>query len=161
MDYRIEIEEGIEQPYVGFEFECMPSEFEAMVEQTLTEVWSLLETVGVPPAGPPICVVPQIESSDDEIPPPSPWRLICGFPVEDELEAEDPVKLGTLPGGRVLTTEHRGKLDKLSTAYLALQIFMTEKGLEPNGPPWEIYLTDPVWEPDESQWRTIVRWPVR
>ena len=161
MDYRIQIEEGIDQPYVGFEFECMPSEFEARAEQVLTEVWSLLDAAGVAAAGPPFCLVPQIHSLDDEIPPPSPWRLICGFPVEDELEAEDPVKLGTLPGGKIATTVHKGKLDTLSTAYLALQIYMAQKGLSPNGPPWEIYLTDPVWEPEESQWRTVVRWPVR
>ncbi len=161
MEYQVEVEEGIEQPYVGFEFECMPDEFETRIEQTLTEVWSLLDTAGVIPAGPPICVVPQIQHLDDEIPPPTPWRLICGFPVEDEVEAEDPVKVGTLPGGRVATTVHQGKLDTLSTAYLALQVHMMQNGMEPNGPPWEIYLTDPVWEPDESQWRTVVRWAIR
>lgn len=161
MEYRIETLDLPEQPYVAFEVTCSPEDFERTMEQTLTEVWSLLETAGSPPAGPPMCVVPQITGTDDQVPPPTPWRLICGFPVEDELEAEDPVKLGHLPGGKVLSTVHRGKLDGLSTAYLALQVHMQAEGLEPNGSPWEVYLTDPVWEPDESQWRTIVRWAVR
>ena len=161
MDYRVETEEGIDQRYVGFELTCMPDEFPRRTEQTLTEVWSLLESAGVAAVGPPFCLVPQITSADDPLPPETPWRLICGFPVDDEVEAEDPVKVGTLPGGKHLTTEHRGRLDTLSTAYLALQVQMMKDGLEPNGPPWEVYLSDPVWEPDESQWRTIVRWPVR
>ena len=159
-DYRIEMEEGIEQRYVGFELTCTPDEFPRRTEQILTEVWSLLDTAGVPPVGPPFCLVPQIRSVDDPLPPESPWRLVCGFPVEDEVEAEDPVKVGILPGGKILTTVHEGKLDSLSTAYLALQVHMMKEGLEPNGSPWEVYLTDPVWEPDESQWRTVVRWPV-
>ena len=25
----------------------------------------------------------------------------------------------------------------------------------------KVYLTDPVWEPDETKWRTVVRWPVK
>lgn len=161
MDYRIEIEEGIDQPYVGFELVCDPSEFPIRTEQILTEVWSLLDTAGVPPVGPPFCLVPQITSADDPLPPETPWRLICGFPVDDAVVAEDPVKIGTLPGGKHVTTVHEGKLDSLSTAYLALQVHMLKEGLEPNGSPWEVYLTDPVWEPDESQWRTVVRWPVR
>lgn len=161
MDYRIEIEELPEQPYVAFEVLCSPQEFEQKLEQTLTEVWSLLESADVPPAGPPFCLVPQITGLEDEIPPVSPWRLICGFPVDDELEAEEPVKLGTLPGGRVLTTMHKGKFDSLSTAYLALQVHLLAHGLEPVGSPWEIYLTDPVWEPDPERWRTIVRWAIR
>lgn len=161
MDYEIQTERLLPQPYVGFEIVCSADEFETEVERTLTEVWSLLENTEVPPAGPPLCIVPQISSLDDEIPPPQPWRLICGFPVEDQLVAEEPVKYGVLPGGQVLTTVHQGKLDSLSTAYLALQVHFLTKGLEPNGPPWEIYLTDPVWEPDPEQWRTIVRWPVK
>jgi effector-binding domain-containing protein len=160
MDYRIEIEALPEQPYVALEFTCSPSEFERKVEQTLTEVWSLLDGAGVPPVGPPFCLVPQIESLEDEIPPASPWRLVCGFPVEDELEAEEPVRLGILPGGKVLTTMHKGRLDTLSTAYLALQVHIVAKGLVPRGSPWEVYLTDPVWEPDPDQWRTIVRWAI-
>ena len=161
MDYEIEVVELPEQPYVALELECSQGEFPFEVEKTLTAIWGLLDSVGVPPAGPPICIVPQIGTTDDEVPPPQPWQLVVGFPVEDELEAEDPVRFGHLPGGRVLTTLHMGKLDTLSTAYLALQVHMMAEGLEPSGPPWEVYLTDPVWEPDPEQWRTVVNWAVK
>ena len=87
--------------------------------------------------------------------------MLVGFPVEEELAAEDPVRFGHLPGGKVLTTLHMGKLDSLSTAYLALQVHMMAEGLTPVGAPWEVYLTDPVWEPDPAQWRTIVNWAVK
>lgn len=161
MDYQIEIEEHAPQRYVTLEIECSPNEFEIEMEGALTEVWTLLDVVGVPPAGPPICLVPQIGGVEDEVPPASPWRLRVGFPVEEELEAEAPVFFGELPGGRVATTVHEGKLDSLSTAYLALQIYFQAHDLQPNGMPWEVYLTDPVWEPDPEKWRTIVRWAVQ
>jgi effector-binding domain-containing protein len=161
MDYHIDIEEGIETPYVGVSLECSPQDFEAQVEQALTQVWALMDEADINPAGPPICLVPQISTIDDEVPPPSPWRLIAGFPVEDEVAGEDPVVVGTLPGGKILTTVHEGELKSLSTAYLALQVYMQSHDLSPNGPPWEVYLTDPVWEPDPEEWRTIVRWAVQ
>ena len=115
---------------------------------------------GIAPAGPPFCLVPQITTTEDEVPPPSPWKLIVGFPVEGELEAEEPILFGHLPGGKVLTTLHMGKLDTLSTAYLALQVQMMKDGLTPVGAPWEVYLSDPAWEPDPEQWRTVVNWAV-
>jgi effector-binding domain-containing protein len=161
MDYEIELIELPEQPYVALDLVCSPDEFPFEVEKILTEIWGLLDVVGIPPAGPPICLVPQISSTEDEVPPPTPWRLLVGFPVEEELAAEDPVRFGHLPGGKVLTTLHMGKLESLSTAYLALQVHMMAKGLTPVGSPWEIYLTDPVWEPDPAQWRTIVNWAVK
>jgi effector-binding domain-containing protein len=161
MDYEVEMVELPEQPYVALDLECTTDQFQFEVEKILTEIWGLLETVGVPPAGPPVCIVPQIQTTDDPVPPPLPWQLVVGFPVEGELEAEDPVRLGKLPGGRVLTTLHMGKLDSLSTAYLALQVHMMSHGLEPEGSPWEVYLTDPVWEPDPERWRTVVNWAVK
>jgi effector-binding domain-containing protein len=161
MDYKVEVVELPEQPWVGMEIVCSPGEFPFETEKTLTAVWSVLDAAGVPPAGPPICIVPQITTTEDEVPPPTPWRLIVGFPVEDELEAQDPILFGHLPGGKVLTTLHMGKLDSLSTAYLTLQVRMMQEGLTPNGAPWEVYLSDPVWEPDPEQWRTVVNWAMK
>ena len=160
MDYSVEVVELPEQPYVAMEVVCSPEEFAFEVEKTATAVWGLLGDSGIAPAGPPFCLVPQITTTEDEVPPPSPWKLIVGFPVEDELEAEEPILFGHLPGGKVLTTLHMGKLDTLSTAYLALQVQMMKDGLTPVGAPWEVYLSDPAWEPDPEQWRTVVNWAV-
>lgn len=129
MDYAVETIELPAQPYVALNLTCSPGEFPFEVEKCLTSIWGLLDAVGVPPAGPPICIVPQISTTEDEVPPPTPWELLVGFPVEDELEAEDPVRFGHLPGGKVLTTLHMGKLETLSTAYLALQVHMMKEGL--------------------------------
>jgi effector-binding domain-containing protein len=161
MEYSIETIELPEQPYVAMEAVCDPDDFPFEVEKTLTAVWSLLDEAGIPAVGPPMCIVPQITGTEDEVPPPTPWTLIVGFPVEDELEAQDPILFGHLPGGKVLTTLHMGKLDTLSTAYLSLQVHMMKEGLTPVGAPWEVYLSDPAWEPDPEQWRTVVNWAVK
>lgn len=35
------------------------------------------------------------------------------------------------------------------------------QGHSPNGPPWEVYVTDPAEHPDSADWRTEIHWPVR
>ena len=38
---------------------------------------------------------------------------------------------------------------------------MESEGLEGAGAPWEVYVTDPGAEPDQSKWRTEIFFPVR
>ncbi|HYO20461.1 MAG TPA: hypothetical protein VES02_17550, partial [Dermatophilaceae bacterium] len=44
-------------------------------------------------------------------------------------------------------------------SYGALTAWMRDRGVEPNGDMWEVYLSDPVAEPDPSTWRTEIYTP--
>ena len=42
----------------------------------------------------------------------------------------------------------------------AIERWIDENNLRPNGPPWEWYVTDPGEHPNPADWRTEVYWPL-
>lgn len=84
----------------------------------------------------------------------------AGLPVTAPIAGSGEVQAGTLPGGRTVTTAHRGPYDRLLDAYAALERWIEAQGLTASGPPWEVYITDPAEYPDPQDWRTEVFWPV-
>ena len=160
MTYHVEIQDRPAQRIAVIAHKCGPGDYETEVEQTLTDVWGYLESSASGPAGPPLSVLLDLKL-DTELPPPAPWRLRSGFPVADDVRAAPPIKTDQLRGGRIATTVHQGEYEKLMDALLAVQVHIQAAGLEAGGPPWTVYLTDPVREPDPRQWRTQICWPLR
>ena len=72
----------------------------------------------------------------------------------------DAVRIDTLPGGFAAATLHRGPYDRLGEAYAALEKWIEAEGLTANGPPWEVYITDPTEVENPEDWETQVYWPV-
>ena len=74
------------------------------------------------------------------------------------------VTVGTLPAGRYAVARHHGHPDELIGATTALLAWADEQGLtwdahdEPDGTAWgcrmEVFLTNPMEQPDMSQWDT-------
>ena len=85
----------------------------------------------------------------------------CGMPVAEPIEGAGRVQAGALPAGTVAAVTHFGPYDDLPTSWSALFKWMGAQGLEPAGAPWEVYVTDPGAEPDQSKWRTDIHFPVR
>ena len=71
------------------------------------------------------------------------------------------VIVDVLPAGPAATTVHNGSYETLQDAYAALESWMESNAIEPAGPPWESYITDPAEHPDPKDWRTDVSWPIR
>ncbi len=84
----------------------------------------------------------------------------CGMPVAAPIEGAGRVRAGQLPACTVATVTHMGPYDDLPRSWNALLSWMGSQGLEPAGPPWEVYVTDPGAEPDQSKWRTDIHFPV-
>ena len=70
-------------------------------------------------------------------------------------------KPGELPAGTVATVTHMGPYDTLPQTWASLAEWIGSQGLQPAGAPWEVYVTDPGAEPDQSKWRTDIFFPVR
>ena len=66
-----------------------------------------------------------------------------------------------LPRGPVAVTTHIGPYDAMEPAYAALASWVSDRGGEPTGDAWEIYLSDPEQQPDSSMWRTEIVQPYR
>ncbi len=85
----------------------------------------------------------------------------AGMPIAGPAEGEGEIKLGSLPGGYVARTIHKGPYDKLNEGHEAIQKWLTENNEQASGPPWESYITDPGEEPDPAEWLTEISWPLK
>ncbi len=86
--------------------------------------------------------------------------LEAGAPVVAAIEVEEPVRCYQLPELHVASLMHEGPYEGLGDAHAALQGWVSQQGHTRNGPPMEIYWTDPGAEPDTSKWRTELVQPV-
>ena len=71
----------------------------------------------------------------------------AGFPVNKKFEDKGDVKSGIIPGGKFISTLHRGAYDSVGPAYDALTNWAKENGYEPTGIAYEYYLNDPTESP--------------
>jgi effector-binding domain-containing protein len=89
------------------------------------------------------------------------FEIEAGFPVAGPVSGEGDVVASNLPGGTVAVVTHIGPYDRMIPAYRALQEWITAEGGTSEGPPWEIYYSDPQAQPDPETWRTDIVQPYR
>lgn len=88
--------------------------------------------------------------------------LEAGVIVTAPFEGDGDVKPGELPGGPAAIAIHAGSYETLSATYDAMQRWLeANPAQEPNGGPWELYITDPSAEPDPNKWLTEVIFPLK
>ena len=85
----------------------------------------------------------------------------AGFPVPGPVPDGRRVTASRLPGGSAAVTTHRGRYEDLALAYQAVTDWLKERDLEPAGPHWEVYYTNPAAQPDPSTWSTDLVSPYR
>ncbi len=88
-------------------------------------------------------------------------QLELGAPVAAGTAALDGLPLGGLPGGRVAVLRHTGPYEQLRDACARLAEWLRRQGLEPAGPFWESYVTNPAEEPDPAKRITDICQPLR
>ena len=81
-----------------------------------------------------------------------------GVPVAPGATAAGEVK--DLPGGPVAWTVHVGPYESIGAAYVALYGWLRAHGLEPSGPPREVYLVGPGPATRPDEYRTEIDVPV-
>lgn len=87
-------------------------------------------------------------------------ELEVGLIVDGEVEPDGDVIPSSLPGGRVARLVHHGAYDGLGEAWGGLMAWVSDQGLTPAGPMWEVYVTDPTPETDPASLRTDLFCPV-
>ena len=117
------------------------------------EVYGCIQQSGQEPAGMPFSIYHSMDGDAID--------LECGMPVASPTEGMGRVVAGELPAGTVATVTHMGPYDDLPQTWAALTEWIGSQGLQPAGAPWEVYVTDPGAEPDQSKWRTDIFFPVR
>ncbi len=141
------------QPYVGIRATTTMDKLAAIMGQLFGEVHGYLQRCGQEPAGMPFSIYHSMEGDTVE--------LECGMPVGSRMDGTDRVQPGQLPCGTTATVTHLGPYDDLPRTWTALTEWIRSQGLEAAGAPWEVYVTDPGAETDQSKWRTDIFFPVR
>lgn len=89
------------------------------------------------------------------------WDFEAAIPIDKEIKGNDQIQVKKSFAGKVLFVEYKGAYDKTYQAYIDLENYKKEKGYADAGGPWEVYITDPMAEPDTSKWITEIYFPVK
>ena len=124
----------------------------ATIGSVLGELYAVLGRSGVAHAGPPFAIY------HDRLEGGARWDVELCAPIAGALAQPAGLICRVVPGGKVVTTVHRGPYEELEGVYAALTRWAGEHRLVFMGPPREFYLSEPDTPPAEIQ--TVVEWPV-
>lgn len=141
------------QPVLGIRTQAKMQDLPNIMGDLFGEVFGYVTRNGEQPSGMPFS---RYHSMDGES-----VDMECGLPVRSARDGTARIQPGELPGGIVATVIHKGSYERLPQTWSALFEWIGAQGLNPAGAPWEVYLTDPTAEPDPSQWRTQIFFPVQ
>lgn len=88
-------------------------------------------------------------------------KMEAGIPIEKPVKAFGKVKMSQIPGGKVVMAIHYGAYETSNITHEAINKYIEEKKLVMNGAVYEVYVTDPQQEPDQSKWITEIYYPVK
>lgn len=80
----------------------------------------------------------------------------AAVPVDQEVKSSGRVNFMTLAPAKAVKATHFGRYEDIATVYMALDEYVKEFSLTETCCPMEIYVTDPMMEPDTSKWQTDV-----
>ena len=143
--YHIEAVVLAEQPTAAVRANLPTDQISAWIPGAYEAVLAYLTEAGITPAGPPYARY----TMHDNL-----FEVEAGFPVRTPIPGHGHVLPSSLPGGPAARTTHHGPYEHLDIAYHAVTTWLADQGLQPAGPHWEIYHTDPRLEPDPTRWRT-------
>ena len=140
------------QPILGIRASVAMNEIGQAMGSLFGEVHGYIQQNGGARAGMPLAIYHSAPDTTVD--------LECAIPVSAPMTGAGRVRAGELPAGAAVTVTHVGPYDNLPQSWSALTAWMKTEGLQPSGPPWEVYVTDPGAEPDSSKWRTDIFFPI-
>ena len=119
------------------------------------KVFTYLDSADIQPAGPPLSLY--------YTEPGPQWKIAVAIPVANETKApnaNEPIQLITLAGGKMAFAIHTGSYEQLEDAWNIFFQWVQSNGYYPAGPAREIYLVGPEQQPDPAKYQTQLLWPV-
>lgn len=141
------------QPVVGIRTTARMEELGKVMGPLFGEVFRHIQQHGQAPAGMPLAIYHSMDAGAVD--------LECAIPVRSPVAGAGRIASGQLPACTAATVTHVGPYQELGKTWEALTAWLASEGFEPAGAPWEVYVTDPGAEPDQSKWRTDLFFPVR
>lgn len=84
-----------------------------------------------------------------------------GFQIDMKIPGEGDIRLIEIPKTKTVMASHYGHFKTVTTTHFAIKKYIEENGLEQNGEPWELYISNPLKEPNQSKWETRVYFPIK
>lgn len=151
--YDIEIIELTEQPAIAMSGQASPTELQDELGVIIPKLLAYALANRLQVAGPPFVRYPQRSETSIE--------YEAGLPVLKPGDGTDAIRPISLPAGPAATTVHVGPYEQLLAAHAALASFSAGSQRPASGPGWEVFLTNPLQEPDPASWRTKVFLPLQ
>ncbi len=142
------------QPILGIRTTVAVAEIGQAMGPLFGEVHGYIQQNGKAAAGMPLAIYHSMPGPGDTV------DLECAIPVAAPMPGAGRIKAGELSAGTAATVTHMGPYTDLGHTWAALTEWMKSKGLDGAAAPWEVYVTDPGAEPDQSRWRTDIFFPV-
>lgn len=138
MPYQVSVKEVAAVPVASLTLHTSLATIGADMGRGLGTVAGAIGTAGLRPGGTPFVIYHDVidEQTAGDI-------EIC-VPVPSGTTLPDgPVRCREVAGGPVAATVHRGPYQEISPAYHVVAGWIEEQGVQPAGPPREVYLNDP------------------
>lgn len=144
--YEMEVVEREAQPALVIEFDCQLEDMPSELSAKMNSVYQYAREHGAEVIGQPFVRHSTLNTN---------LRTFqAGIPIRIAIEGSETIKSITLPGGQVATTMHVGPHDSLDVGHRTLHSWVRDNDFKLVGGPWEVYLSDPMLEPDPSQHKT-------
>jgi effector-binding domain-containing protein len=88
------------------------------------------------------------------------WELDACIPVDKAGKAEGMIKPGEMKAGNAVVAHYFGAYEGTGAGHNAVQEFVKANNKKIIGPPWEVFITDPMTEKDTAKWQTDIFYPV-
>jgi effector-binding domain-containing protein len=152
--YRIETLSLTPQPVLSVRAQVAPAELEARMKEIMPRLVAYALANGIELAGPPFARY--FSRSPERI------DFEAGVPTRKEQPGNPGLGItaGALPAGPAIATVHQGAYERLPEAHAALARWAAEHGKQPAGAAWDVFLTNPLQQPDVARWRTKVFLPL-
>ncbi|HZJ02996.1 MAG TPA: GyrI-like domain-containing protein [Thermoleophilia bacterium] len=127
-------------------------ELGSALDEVLPEIMEQLSREGVEATGPPFTRFHRSEGKSLEIE--------AGLPVGARVAGGGRVRASELPGGEAATIWHIGSYATIGESFGHLSSWFAKFRKVQGDGPWEVYVTDPLKDPDPDHWRTHIIWPI-
>jgi len=84
-----------------------------------------------------------------------------GIAVEYAVPGTGRIRVEDVPAQKVVIADYFGPYSQTARVYHAMDKYIQQSELTVTGSPWEIYVTDPMVEPDSMKWNTQILFPVQ
>lgn len=85
---------------------------------------------------------------------------VC-MPTNVAGKSSDGILSSNLRAGRYIMSRYFGRYEDTMATHLAIQQYAKDNKLAIDGPPVEVYVTDPAVEKDDSKWETDIYYPIQ